>query len=348
MSAEPQVPDLWAITEYLAGRATPDRAREIEAWRDTSAAHGREFAALVTAWERTKPLGLPLESFAEREAWQVTAQRIRRPAQSRATALLPGKRSEIYAGGRESFKRQPLRRGVWYALAGATLAIATIVAGWRIGPRRWGSGNSTVVSYVTGNGQRANITLPDGSTVALNVASRLEVSADFLAGDHTLRLQGEALFTVLHHDRIPLTVLTGRTATRVLGTSFVVRRYATDTVTTVVVRDGKVMVDSAMVVANQLVTVRHGLVVTRGPAMPAQFSFAMGTLTLDGLRLPEAISELDRWYDADIRLGDPALALQGVGGKFAAGSLADLAKNLELTLNVRVVREGRVLTLFPR
>ena len=44
-----------------------------------------------------------------------------------------------------------------------------------------------VSMYVTDQGERANIVLPDGNTVALNVASRLEVPADYLAGDHALR-----------------------------------------------------------------------------------------------------------------------------------------------------------------
>ncbi|HXC24982.1 MAG TPA: FecR domain-containing protein, partial [Gemmatimonadaceae bacterium] len=67
-----------------------------------------------------------------------------------------------------------------------------------------------------------------------------------------------------------------------------------------------------------------------------------------GLPLPAAIVELDRWFDADIRLGDPMLEKQRIKGEFAAGSLADLSAILELTYNVRVVRDGRVLTLYPR
>ena len=84
-------------------------------------------------------------------------------------------------------------------------------------------------------------------------------------------------------------------------------------------------------------------------ATPSQFSFASGTLTLDDVPLAKAIADLDRWYDVDIRLSDSALAAKEVGGVFAAGSLSDVSGILEVGLNVlRVVRNGRVLTLLPR
>jgi ferric-dicitrate binding protein FerR (iron transport regulator) len=66
------------------------------------------------------------------------------------------------------------------------------------------------------------------------------------------------------------------------------------------------------------------------------------------MSLANAIPELNRWYDADVRLADPSLASQPVEGNVSAGSLSDLANILELSLDIRVVRAGRVLTLYPR
>jgi hypothetical protein len=37
-----------------------------------------------------------------------------------------------------------------------------------------------------------------------------------------------------------------------------------------------------------------------------------------------------------------------IHGTYTTGSLTDLSSILELTLNVRVTREGRTLTLFPK
>ncbi|HXC26062.1 MAG TPA: FecR domain-containing protein, partial [Gemmatimonadaceae bacterium] len=120
-----------------------------------------------------------------------------------------------------------------------------IAAGWNAGVRQLTRREAAAASiYTTGNAQRANITLPDGSTVALNVASRLEVPADYMTGDHTVHLVGEGLFTVVRHESTPFAVEAGTTTTRVLGTRFVVRHYPSDSATMVAVQDGKVAVRS--------------------------------------------------------------------------------------------------------
>ena len=182
----------------------------------------------------------------------------------------------------------------------------------------------------------------------LNVASRLEVPADYIAGDYTVHLTGEALFTVSHHEGAPFTVVAGKTAARVLGTSFTVRHYLTDTTAIVAVNEGKVAVGATIVTARRLVEVGPTGVLLRRPADPSLFSFTTGVLTIEDMPLSSAIVELSRWYDADIRLGAPALVTQRIRGQFAAGSLADLTSILELTFDVRVVRDGRVLTLYPK
>ena len=208
-------------------------------------------------------------------------------------------------------------------------------------------------TYTTSNGERANITLPDGSHVILNVASQLDVPADYAMGNHAVHLVGEALITTLHHDATPLTVYAGPVTVRVLGTTFLVRHYATDSGTTVAVRDGKVAVHLGTSQPTVLTSARQMFVsqARSGHVQMAdvsQFSFATGLLSLRGVPLPKAIPELNRWYDADIRLADSSLSAQNFTGDCAAGSLADLTEILQATYNVRVVRHGRVVTLFPK
>jgi ferric-dicitrate binding protein FerR (iron transport regulator) len=229
------------------------------------------------------------------------------------------------------------------------MVLGAIVAliGWSAGVRH-GRSATTMSTYTTVPGQRANITLPDGSSVALGVASRLDVPADYGAGNRTIRLKGEALFTVRHSAGASFTVLTGEAAVRVLGTSFLVRRYATDSTTRVAVRDGKVAVRSVVLTAHQQVDVSRDRVGAVRVANPGQFSFATGLLTLEYVPLADAVDDLNRWYDADIRINDPVLRSQPITAQLRPGSLADLTRLLELTFDVRVVRTGRVVTLFRR
>jgi ferric-dicitrate binding protein FerR (iron transport regulator) len=241
-----------------------------------------------------------------------------------------------------------MMRGMWYTALGVCIAVVGIIAGWQLSTTHFGSRRAApMTTYVTTNGQRAHVVLSDGSNVVLNVASRLMVPADYSAGNHVLRLDGEALISVAHHSAAPLTVISGGVSTRVLGTSFAVRHYKTDTSVTVAVAEGKVAVGKTVVTAHQLATVRHDGTVHMGVSNASQFSFAVGVLTLPRMRLVDAIPELNRWYNVDIKLADPVLRSHPVEGRLPAGSLTDLENILGLTLDVRVVRDGRTLTLYP-
>ena len=255
---------------------------------------------------------------------------------------------------RGSLGMQPLRGGgIWYPVAGLVLGAVFVIAGWTLGTtsiRRWFAGaDARYTTYATAPGQRATITLPDGNTVVLNVASRLEVPVDYGTGDHVVRLPvGEALFTVSHHAGTSFTVVSGTITTRVLGTRFMVRHYLTDTIVTVAVQDGKVAVGNAVVTALRLIEVGRTERLRERSADQGAFAFATGILALPQMRLSEAIPDLDRWYNGEIRLADPALGDQELTGKFTPGSLADLAEFLTVATGGRVVRNGRVLTLYAR
>lgn len=328
----PRVPTE-VLDRYFAGQCTPEEAARVR-----EAIEESETLSAVVHWVEgeTVDVGAAWKRFV-RMYWGWEDQR---PA---ARPLQPRWRSD---------GRMSRRRGVWYMLATGVVA-AVLVAGGIFGGervlRRYMTPTQAYTTYATTNGQRATITLPDGNTILLSVASRLEVPTSYSAGNHTVRLPaGEALFTVTHHAGTPFTVETGRITARVLGTSFMVRRYTADTSTLVAVRDGKVAVGRTVITERKLVEVTRAGTSRVRTAAPSLFSFATGVLTVDSMPLASAIPELNRWYDADVRLGDPALGTQLVEGKFTAGSLADLSEILRLAFDVRVVRDGRVLTLYPR
>jgi transmembrane sensor len=346
-SVDTSLPDAEALDRTLAGNASPEEATQVSTWL---ASH--VYAEALVRRFTTMVVGRRLNAHIDTEAALAALQRrgnmgtamVQRHSHNGAKPLFTAIRTKGYRGLHLTFGRS-----VFYAVTGVALGILAIVVEQHATVSPFSEQRVLPVStYVTGNGQRAAITLPDGSLVTLDVASRLEVPTDYMAGNHTLRLTGEAFFTVRHHDGAPFTIATGQTSTRVLGTSFVVRHYDADTVTTVAVRDGKVSVGDVVVTARQLAEVQRSGVTTMRVAPPSLFSFATGILTLDDMPLQQAILELDRWYNADIRLGDPTLASRGISGTCEMGSLADLAAILELTLDVRVVQNGRILTLYPR
>jgi ferric-dicitrate binding protein FerR (iron transport regulator) len=127
-----------------------------------------------------------------------------------------------------------------------------------------------------------------------------------------------------------------------------VRHYDRDTSVTVAVRDGKVAVGPVVVAANHQVDVAQNGSTLLTAARPGQFSFAHGTLLLDGVRFKDAIPELNRWYNADIRISDSTLAESQIRVSLSAGSVTDLAMVFEFMLNAVAERQGQILTFHPK
>ena len=355
---------------YCLGTASPEETAQIEAW--FSANPGRrdwyeqlraglregDFPPISTEERSATWLGVIRAAFhAYPEIDDTPLSALESGGTAKATYRIISEHSggklgtgpQTFRTAREKegvFSGRTLRSWKWSIATVVSLGVMCLVLGWHMA--RGHNSQQSYTVYTTGNGERATITLPDGGTVSLNVASRLDVPVDYATGNHTVRLDGEALFTASHHTGQPLTVLAGGVGTRVLGTSFIVRRYASDAAALVAVYEGKVGVGGTVVVAQQLGEVSRSGVVHIRPIDRSLASFTSGVLTIETMPLQRAIVELDRWYNADIRLGDPALARQPMKGEFTAGSLDNLTEVLGLMFDVHVVRTGRVITLFPR
>ena len=91
-------------------------------------------------------------------------------------------------------------------------------------------------------GQKANITLPDGSKVWLNSQSKLTYSPNFNVKERRLQLDGEAFFDVAHHPDKPFIVQSNGMSVEALGTAFEVEAYAEDNLVTSILIRGKIRV----------------------------------------------------------------------------------------------------------
>lgn len=354
-------PELALLDRYLAGDCTHAEASTVRRWLDTDASAQLRLAEIAEV-RNVSRTGLVWDTDSGWRAMQLQMG-VTHPAAVQddvSTAIsgeASGKRPDNNIFAPQSL---PSTTNVWrkfvpqaklpHYLAAALIAGIVTLAGWPKLKTDAAAPRSHLVStYTTGAGQRATITLPDGSPVVLNVGSRLQVPVDYDLGNRLLELSGEALFTVRPNQAAPFVVVTGASTTRVLGTSFLVRQYENDSTAVIAVRDGKVMVESTVLTAMQQATVNREQRVSDVTLTDSgQFSFAAGVLSLRDMPLPNAIPQLNRWYDTDIRLGDSRLMHRNIAGGFTAGSVTDLAAILELTYNVRAVREGRTLTLYSK
>jgi ferric-dicitrate binding protein FerR (iron transport regulator) len=234
---------------------------------------------------------------------------------------------------------------------------------------------ASVRTYAAAAGQRATITLSDGSHVVLASGSFLRVPAGFGAHTREVELEGEAYFTVMHDAAQPFTVHTAHAVARDIGTAFNVRAYPELPTVEVAVTDGVVAlsrartavlsqgtqaeaasdhtpasIDTIVLRASDLgrVGANGQLSAERQIDVAARVAWTTGQLVFDGQPLADVVPALARWYDLDIHLADPAL-----GGRRLTTTLrgepADVALNrIALALDLQVERAGRVVTFSAR
>jgi transmembrane sensor len=334
------------LDRFFSGESVPAERALVQEW--IARTPGAETRIAAFRYVAEAP-AIGMSAHGSTQLWSAFRTRLQDGHNNRMARTV--RESHIHSAGETPTTRPMhpwLPKSVQYVLGGvvATVLIVASVLGIR-------SASPVVMPlavsvYTTGPGERATVLLADSTTVVLNVDSRLEVPIDYASGNRNVRLKGEALFSVSHHHGTPFTVAAGPSVTRVLGTTFAVRHYETDRLARVTVRDGKVAVRDVVLTAQQQAQVGANGQPIVGPAQREQLTFASGVLSLPRTPLSAAIADLNRWYDADIRIGDPQLASRDIRGEFVSGSLAELADILQLAFDIRVVREGRTLTLYAR
>jgi transmembrane sensor len=139
----------------------------------------------------------------------------------------------------------PSRR--WLPLAAAASLAVLILSGTYLAWVGGVIGTSSQV-YESAVAQNRDITLPDGTQVALGAASTL--TTHFSYGQRRVELsKGEAFFQVTHDNSRPFVVAAGNVSIRDIGTAFDVRR--TDDRVRIAVTQGRVLIADTHAVPGQ-------------------------------------------------------------------------------------------------
>ena len=97
-----------------------------------------------------------------------------------------------------------------------------------------------LATFKTTAGQRATVTLPDGSEAFLNAESEIQVLTSPSDPIRVIKLEGEAFFSVISDPTRPFYVKAGEAEVKVVGTSFSVSAYPEKEEVKVLVTEGKV------------------------------------------------------------------------------------------------------------
>jgi len=357
------------LERYFAGDATPDDIRQVEQWIAVRPERRAFVDALRMAWNETgRPTPVP-EYDVDTEWVRLSAHAIAQSADGHAhrsigvsSRTIPFVRrhpSSVIA--RTSLTRMPLVRRLAITATVVAAAVTLVIVGRQL-PSSHGS--ATLQSYSTGSGQRATITLADGSRVTLAPQTTLRVERDFGGATRTVILIGEGYFDVAHIDAAPFIVRTGAVTTRVLGTTFAVRHYVNDPTARIAVATGKVAVSAdagrdgirraaprgpVTISAGQIGIVTDSTVTTATVTDIAPYTgWVTGRLVFDRTRVSDVLATVGRWYGYQFRLSDSVLAARHLSASFEEQSSADVLEALRTALNVTMTFDGSIVTLHPR
>ena len=226
-----------------------------------------------------------------------------------------------------------------FSLAASILVVAMSVVFLILGDRQ-------IHEYevVADRGQKSSVTLPDGSHVWLNSASRICYSSDFNKKDRNIILEGEAYFEVAKNKKIPFVVNASGMSITAVGTEFNVRNYSDEDEVCATLVEGKVIAS----VPGSDISLTYGqeAVLNRDSG---EMSFAVvsdlnhmvpwrsNEILLDGESLDNLSRILSRMYNVDVYFENDSIKTYTYTGLIRNNSLQNV---LELVSNTSPVAYG--------
>ena len=316
------------IIRLFSGKVSGNERKTIENWIDESPANKRFFNDLKEIWlvsgTPRNADGYHLEEALEKYRRQIGKK------QKKAKLLLPS---------------------VWKYAAIVILAIA-LPFSYYIGMRVDSDVSAqTIISCE--NGDRTNITLPDGSQVWLNSGSQLIFDNNFHKGVRQTYLQGEAYFSVKKDSKNPFVVNALDITVEVLGTEFNLKAYRNEKDIAATLVSGSLRVSGA----TQQVVIEPGqkLMFSRENKkmnlveladVSPETDWKNGRLVFRNESLAEMEQRLERWFDVEIELADEQVKQRRFTGTIDRESILEAIAYFGYSPYVGSRIEGNLITFY--
>lgn len=164
--------------------------------------------------------------------------------------------------------------------------------------------------YITGEGNKASVTLPDGTIAWLNSNSRLTYPDKFDADFRKVKLEGEGYFEVTHNEKAPFYVEVKDMSIKVLGTHFDVQSYDRKEISETILLSGKVEVSLAnnkniILEPNQKLSFnkKAGQYKVENVNASEYILWKNERLIFDNETLATILNKMEHWYGIDISYG---------------------------------------------
>jgi transmembrane sensor len=340
----------WNVAaKYLAGELSAKERADFDAWLSEDPNRVAQMSSLNKAFGSSSTPVVDVD-----RAWStVSGRMIASPGRVDSRTAVP----ELSTRHRIASLSRPKRRAVYWgvpALAAAALA-AFLIPSVRSAILLHTLSGPEFTTIATATGERRSVVLAEGIEVILGPSTSLELEQE-IAGKRTVRLDGEAYFTVAHNQRRRLYVRTTSALIEDIGTAFNVRALAGAVRTDVAVVEGTVALRSARGAATSatVLNVSSGSAGTVEGAAPPRLTpgvrtddalaWTQGQLAFRDAPLSEVALELNRWYGLHVSISDPSLATRTLSARFAGESMETVLNVITRTLGISYTLEGQRVT----
>lgn len=281
--------DQETLQRYITGNATSQEKEAVACWLDEDKNNMKEFLALRKLYDIS--------------IWQQDKNHI-----AESTSL-PRKKQRTL----RSLSLEWIKIAAIFAIAFLTTYTFKFIPAL----------NSTVSSVQTIHvpaGQRAEVTLSDGSKVWLNAKTTFTFPNNFTAESREVTLDGEGYFSVSKNKNKPFIVKAGVYDIKVLGTEFNVRAYSGSKTFETALLTGAVEISTSGSIINLEPNTRTYLeegILKKGPIEYTNyFRWKEGLICFNDETVEDMVNKLQLYFDVKIEVKNKSLLNHRYSGKF--------------------------------
>lgn len=322
----------WALLlKYFQKRCSEEEIMQIENWRNSNPDHQKFFEEMEEIWQESGDL------YSHYEVNQVGGwERL-------SNKLSLGIKHD-------KFPRINLRHlSRWAALFVLFISIG-FIAKFFVDRSRLGR---EVITFRAEN-KKADILLPDSSTITLDRNARLKYRKDYNGTNRVVDLKGTAFFSVKANAFKPFIVNMEGCAVTVVGTSFYLNSDSVANRITLIVVSGTVhfyatsKADSFVVVTKNekaMFEMSTGKIIKEQKYNPNEIVWKSGNFIFEDERLQNVCNILSSYYAVKVSLSDTTLNELRLTAGFNEQKLQDIIGAIETTFDLKADTVGHTIVL---
>lgn len=313
------------ITKFLAGEANADEVAQVNSWRHASEANSYAFAEMETLWKQsTRATSHNKVEVDVEKGWQKLNARIEAEKEDKS-AIPEAKTKNLY----------------YYLARIAAVLVVGMGLYWL-----YDSVNPSENVVLATSDHVLNDTLPDGSTISLNLHSQLIYESSFGDQNRRVTLIGEGYFNVQHDAQRPFVIEAHNATVTVLGTSFYVRAYDSLANVTVGVKEGTVKVITREM--EQIIQAGETIVIDKAsqelqtvePFDPNILFWETETLIFQNERLEVVFETLRRNYNAVFVVEHNPILDCSLTARFYGEDIDQILEGISASFNLLIVKDN--------